>query len=245
MSLLLAALGLCVVMTGAWALTLRLGNASWVDAIWTFGLGAAGILVAEGDAWVTGLMALWSLRLGLHIAARSRGAPEDARYAALRRDWGAAFPARLFGFLQIQALAAAVLLMPVVLAAGASGALRLPGAALALTGLAIEAIADAQLRAFRRTATHAEVCDRGLWSVSRHPNYLGEFLFWCGLAVIALDAPWGVAALLGPALMYWLLVHVSGIPPLEAHMATSRGAAWADYAARVPAFFPTLAGAKR
>ena len=45
-------------------------------------------------------------------------------------------------------------------------------------------------------------------------------------------------ALTGPAMIYWLLVHVSGIPPLEAHMLKSRGAAFADYQKRVSAFFP-------
>jgi len=38
--------------------------------------------------------------------------------------------------------------------------------------------------------------------------------------------------------MYYLLVHVSGIPPLEAHMARTRGQAWHDYVARTRAFFP-------
>ena len=46
--------------------------------------------------------------------------------------------------------------------------------------------ADSQLRAFRRKAGHGQVCDTGLWSLSRHPNYLGEWLFWLGLALFAL-----------------------------------------------------------
>jgi steroid 5-alpha reductase family enzyme len=54
------------------------------------------------------------------------------------------------------------------------------------------------------------------------------------------DWGWGWLALAGPALMYWLLVHVSGIPPLEAHMMRSRGAAFEAYARRVNAFWPGL-----
>ena len=38
--------------------------------------------------------------------------------------------------------------------------------------------------------------------------------------------------------MYWLLVHVSGIPPLEAHMLRSRKDAFRDYQGRVSAFWP-------
>ena len=38
--------------------------------------------------------------------------------------------------------------------------------------------------------------------------------------------------------MYWLLVYVSGIPPLEAHMVARRGEAYRRYQARTSAFFP-------
>ena len=38
--------------------------------------------------------------------------------------------------------------------------------------------------------------------------------------------------------MYWLLVHVSGIPPLEEHMLEPRGDAFRAYQARTNAFFP-------
>ena len=44
--------------------------------------------------------------------------------------------------------------------------------------------------------------------------------------------------LAAPAWMYYLLVYVSGLPPLEAAMGRSRGAAFQDYAARVSAFWP-------
>ena len=49
---------------------------------------------------------------------------------------------------------------------------------------------------------------------------------------------WWPLALLAPAMMYWLLVHASGIPPLEAHMLRSRGAKFRAYQTRVNAFFP-------
>ena len=55
------------------------------------------------------------------------------------------------------------------------------------------------------------------------------------------DAPakgGAAAALAGPVFMYWLLVHVSGVPPLEAQMRKSRGAAFDAYADRVSVFFP-------
>jgi steroid 5-alpha reductase family enzyme len=53
-----------------------------------------------------------------------------------------------------------------------------------------------------------------------------------------LSYPWGWLAWLAPLWMYGLLVHVSGLPPLEAAMRRSRGAAFERYAARVSAFWP-------
>jgi steroid 5-alpha reductase family enzyme len=86
------------------------------------------------------------------------------------------------------------------------------------------------------------ICDVGLWAYSRHPNYFFEWLCWLGYAVISADFtggyPWGWLAFAAPATMYWLLVHVSGVPPLEAHLARSRPTAFKAYAARVNAFWP-------
>ncbi|MBW8881271.1 MAG: DUF1295 domain-containing protein, partial [Asticcacaulis sp.] len=87
------------------------------------------------------------------------------------------------------------------------------------------------------------VCDNGLWKWSRHPNYFFEWLGWVGWAVLACGQPFGGQASGwlawgAPALMYYLLVYASGIPPLEAHMLATRGEAWRVYRARTNAFFP-------
>jgi steroid 5-alpha reductase family enzyme len=102
-----------------------------------------------------------------------------------------------------------------------------------------EGAADAQLGRFRANpANHGKVCDAGLWAWSRHPNYFFEWLHWLAYPLFALGADYGWLALLGPGFMYWLLVHVSGIPPLEAQMLRSRGDAYRAYQRRVSAFIP-------
>src|SRR6478752_3433315 len=63
------------------------GNSGWVDTIWTFSVGLVGAgsaLWPIGDAapnarqWlVAALVAIWSLRLGLHIAVRTVGITDD------------------------------------------------------------------------------------------------------------------------------------------------------------------------
>ena len=53
-----------------------------------------------------------------------------------------------------------------------------------------------------------------------------------------LHYPWGLATLLAPVFMYWILVYVTGIPPLEAQMLRSRGDRYRDYQSRTSRFFP-------
>jgi steroid 5-alpha reductase family enzyme len=257
--LIVAALLLSLAMAGAWLVQQRTGQSGWIDACWSFAVGAAGVLAAllpftRGMAPITrqwlvaGFVAFWAIRLGSHIAARAGSARhDDPRYAFLREQWGAAFPRRLFLFLQIQALCG------LGLAATAFAAAHRPYHGLdiqdAIGGLILigsvigEGIADRQLRRFAADpANKGQVCDRGLWRWSRHPNYFFEWLGWLAYPVIAIDVhgyyPLGWLALLGPALIYWMLVYASGIPPLEAHMLRSRGALFERYRARTSAFFP-------
>jgi steroid 5-alpha reductase family enzyme len=109
--------------------------------------------------------------------------------------------------------------------------------------ISAEGAADAQLRRFALEPNKkGKVCDTGLWRWSRHPNYFFEWLGWCAYPLFAIDLsgnyPWGWIALVGPACMYWLLVHVSGIPPLEKHMLRTRGDEFRAYQARTGGFFP-------
>jgi steroid 5-alpha reductase family enzyme len=248
MILIPATLFLCAVMALAWVAQRRIGNAGLVDAFWTFGLGAAGagvaLLAGTGQRRfiVASLVGVWAIRLGSHILFRIRGAWEDSRYARLREEWGAGFQRRLFGFLQIQAAAAALLLVPILLAAMSPrplGWIDVLAMAIALLAFLGEGVADRQLQAFRSDPlNHGRVCDTGLWAWSRHPNYVFEWLHWWAYPLLALGASWAALALVGPVFMYWLLVHVSGIPPLEAEMLRSRGAAYRAYQQRVSAFLP-------
>jgi steroid 5-alpha reductase family enzyme len=249
-------LGLAVAMANAWLVQRRTNNAGWVDAVWSFALGAAGVVYAlypvhastpTTRQWLVAvLIAAWSLRLGLHIAGRTAHGTEDARYAQFRRDWGATFQRRMFWFLQIQAAAAALLAVSVLLAARNPRPLSvfdIGALAVLLVAIVGEAAADRQLRQFRADpANHGRVCDVGLWGWSRHPNYFFEWLGWVAYPLLAIDPfggyPWGWLALFAPVLMYWLLVHVSGVPPLEQQMLRSRGEAYREYQARVSSFIP-------
>lgn len=246
-------LSLALAMAVAWVVQAITRNAGWVDAIWSFATGLGGVVAAlwplggpvgARAVLVAGLVGVWGLRLGLHIAERSRKGHEDRRYARLRAQWGPAYPARMFGFLMIQALAAWLLTLPVLTAARnpAPGLGWTDGLGALVLAVAIlgEGIADWQMRAFRADpANRGGVMRRGLWAWSRHPNYFFQAFGWLAYPIIALGGPWwGWLSLIGPVLMYWLLAHVSGVPPLEREMLASRGDAWRAYQASTSVFFP-------
>ncbi|WP_375414476.1 DUF1295 domain-containing protein [uncultured Bradyrhizobium sp.] len=249
------AVSLSVLMAGAWVVQQHTGNSGWVDTIWTFSLGlvgAGGALWPAGGAapnarqWlVAALVAIWSLRLGSHIAARSAAITDDPRYAAFASKWGVDSPRKMFIFLQNQGLGSIPLVFSIFVAARfPSDVLRIQdylGALILLIGIAGEALADSQLKNFRTDpANKGRVCDVGLWRWSRHPNYFFEWFGWLAYPVIAISTgyPWGWATLLAPVFMYWILVHVTGIPPLEQQMLRSRGARYRDYQTRTSMFFP-------
>lgn len=251
-SLISIAVGLSLIMTLAWGVQRMTGSSGWIDAIWSCAVGIGGVaatlLPDDGAIYqrrivVSILVAVWALRLALHIASRTHGAEDDPRYARLMQEWGTRASLNLFIFLQAQAAAAFVLVLAVRLAAinplPFPGLFDICGIVLLLIAIAGETIADGQLRAFGK-AHKGAVCDIGLWKYSRHPNYFFEWLGWVAWAVIAIVQPWGWLAIGAPALMYYLLVFASGIPPLEAHMLASRGDLFRTYQARTNAFFPGL-----
>jgi steroid 5-alpha reductase family enzyme len=87
-----------------------------------------------------------------------------------------------------------------------------------------------------------------LWPVAGAAPNPRQWLGWLAYPVIAIswnpswDLAWdygcGWATLLAPVCIYWILVHVTGIPPLELQMLRSRGERYRDYQARTDAFFP-------
>jgi steroid 5-alpha reductase family enzyme len=140
----------------------------------------------------------------------------------------------------LQALLAWVVSLPLLAAVdsgNAFGALDAIGLALWAVGFVFEAGGDYQLARFKaRAENRGKVMDRGLWRFTRHPNYFGDFTQWWAFFFIALAAG-GWWSVVGPVVMSWLLLKVSGVTLLERTISTTRPK-YADYVARTNAFFP-------
>jgi steroid 5-alpha reductase family enzyme len=244
---------IAVLAGAAWALCTLRRNVGLVDIFWP------GFLLAAGayDLWcnrhwtsanlaMAALLAAWALRLSVHLAIRNWRAPEDRRYADIRarHEPGFAWKSLVYVF-GLQALLAWIVSAPLAVGLSArapAGVAWAFGLALAAVGLVIEALADAQLRAFLAGDQRGrEVLDTGLWRYSRHPNYFGECCLWWGLFLMAAgaDSLWIVVS---PLLMTLLLLRVSGVTLLEQDIAQRRPA-YRDYVARTSVFLPWKPGA--
>lgn len=190
-----------------------------------------------------GLVAIWALRLGSFLFLRVRKDGGDNRFDELKTSFARFFMTwTLQGLWVFLTLSAALAAMTSELRAPL-GLLAWVGIALWIVGFGIEAVADAQKRAFRRDSANAgRFITSGLWAWSRHPNYFGEIVLWFGIALIAAEVlvGWQWVTMISPLFVYLLLTRVSGIPLLESKAKKKWGdeAAYQAYRARTPVLVP-------
>lgn len=190
----------------------------------------------------TGLVCFWGLRLSFHVWQRNRSKPEDARYAAWRKEWGKWLTVRTFlQVFMLQGLLMIIVAIPVILI-NAQG--RVPYNILQSIGVVVwwfgfwfESTADTQLKEFlAKRKSSEDVMQTGLWYYSRHPNYFGEAVQWWGIGLMATTVTNGMWGLIGPIVITFLLTRVSGIPMLEKRY--DKNKAYQAYKARTSAFIP-------
>ena len=249
-SMMNAALAIAVVMVSTWLLSVALKNASIVDIVW----GAGFVVVTwvmqltiEGDSsrqWlITSMVSIWGLRLSGYLARRNIGHGEDWRYVAMRKRHGRRFPlVSLVTVFALQGVVRFLVSLPVQLGhadrSPSVGPVAVMGLLVWFLGIVFEAVGDMQLRRFKKDPSNAGlVMDRGLWSLTRHPNYFGDSCVWWGIGIVAAEAGTAAWGLIGPVVMTLFLTKVSGVPMLERSLA-KRKPGYADYMARTSGFFP-------
>lgn len=240
------------VFAGLWTLSARLKDASIVDIAWGPACALPALLTyvrADGAdpraLLLVALVSAWALRLALHLARRNLGHGEDYRYQAMRRKQGsdAAFARwSLLHVFGLQGVIAWFVSLPVQIGQiggdGAPGPLAWAGVALFAMGLFFEAVGDHQLAEFKKDpGNKGRLMTRGLWALTRHPNYFGDACVWAGLTLIALEAPLGWATVLSPVLMIHFLHNISGKALLERRLEKTY-AEYADYRRKTSGFIP-------
>ncbi len=200
------------------------------------------------------LLCLWAIRLTANWASQWRGlGHEDWRYRDIKRQAGRFYwPVSFLG----------IHLLPTILVFGGCLALwptlsdrntqitwlDVVAALVTLSAIVIEATADWQMRRFRRglaAKRDADAMPQGLWSLSRHPNYFGEVLFWWGLYLfMPLAYPDFRLVVIGPLLILGLFLGIS-IPLMERHLLAGHPE-YAGYQRQVVSpFFPWFAQGQR
>ena len=172
-----------------------------------------------GNLILSIVIIVWALRLGSFLFKRIKKAGEDKRFKEIKKS-----PTRFFMTWSLQGMWVSVCSACALTAlANPNGVqtnlLFYCGLFTFLTGFILEIIADTQKSKFRSNPKNKDhFINSGLWSLSRHPNYLGEIILWLGITIMSISAlsGWQYVTLISPIFTYVLLVYVSGVRLLEA-----------------------------
>ena len=232
-----------------WGVSLIRKDASIVDIFWGIGfvvvawLTYANSQAGGGKSFVIAvLVSIWGLRLAGYLAWRNSGKPEDYRYAAMREKHGKFFPiVSLVTVFGLQGLLMWIISLPLqigIFDAGDWSFIAAIGIALWLIGWLFESIGDYQLARFKALPSNkGRVMNTGLWRYTRHPNYFGDFLVWWGFYFVSVNADSFWWTIIGPLIMSFLLIRVSGVRLLENSL-RSRVDGYEEYVLSTSPFFP-------
>jgi steroid 5-alpha reductase family enzyme len=205
-------------------------------------------LAPERDAravLLAALVVVWALRLGLFLFRRVRRAGKDDRFDEIKPS----FPRFLLVW-TVQGLWVTFTAMAAWVGITSSeradlDAFAVVGVLVWAAGFALEVTADLQKSRFRAAPANAgRFISTGVWSRSRHPNYLGEIVLWLGVAVVVVPVltGWQWVVLASPVFVTVLLTKVSGVRLLE----QKAEARWGDqpdyqeYTRTTPVLVPRL-----
>jgi steroid 5-alpha reductase family enzyme len=195
-------------------------------------------------AILMGMVLAWSVRLAGYLFIRWMGHDkEDPRYTAMRKEWkGPQFFNAYYRVFLLQFVLMAIIVIPEYqffqnISAQLS-VLKDIGVAIFAFGLIWETIADWSLYLFKRNpANKGKRYTKGVWKYSRHPNYFGEITLWWGLYLYCVEnVPWW--SFIGPLMITFFILKVSGIPMLNIEERYSNDPAVAEYQRKTNLFFP-------
>ena len=193
---------------------------------------------------LTALIGIWAIRLSSFLFTRVKRVGKDGRFDSLKTSF-----TRFLLTWMLQGLWVFMCTYPALIALASPSSSETTflfiGSALWALGWVYEVIADRQKTAFNKDPKNAgKFINIGVWKQSRHPNYVGEWILWTGITIIAIPVyeGWQWLAFITPVFVYWLLNKVSGVNLLEIRADKKWGddPAYQKYKNETPVFFPNL-----
>ena len=170
------------------------------------------------DIVIALLVVIWATRLGSFLFLRVRKDGGDGRFTIMKtKFWWFLMTWNIQGMWVFLSLAAGLAAMTSAEKVEVDIFLIF-GLVVWVLGFSIEVISDGQKSKFRsKTENKDKFITSGIWSWSRHPNYFGEILLWCGITIIALPVlqGWQFITLISPIFIIILLTQISGVRLLE------------------------------
>ena len=170
------------------------------------------------DIVIALLVVIWATRLGSFLFLRVRKDGGDGRFTIMKtKFWWFLMTWNIQGMWVFLSLAAGLAAMTSAEKVEADIFL-IVGLVVWVLGFSIEVISDGQKSKFRSKMENKDkFITSGIWSWSRHPNYFGEILLWCGITIIALPVlqGWQFITLISPIFIIILLTQISGVRLLE------------------------------
>ena len=231
-----------------WFFGLIFKNASMYDPYWSVQsiVIIAGWLILRNTALnavdILMLIAVgfWAVRLTYNWASTFYGLKktQDWRYVMLKqKNPKLFFITNLFGINLMPTLLVYLGTVPlyyVIFNNSVINGFSIFGLIIMIAATFLEFIADVQMKNFKKTNTdQQQVMDKGLWTYSRHPNYLGEIAFWWGIFVFSfsyINTPLYIG--LGAVSITLLFMFIS-IPMIEKKMLNTRPSSFKEYQKKV------------
>lgn len=226
------------------------GKHDYIDITWGLGFVLTAIIsyiISENKSTVgliiTILVIIWGLRLSYYLLKRNVGKKEDTRYTEYREKYkGNNFDLYFFFRMYVLQFVLNMLIsFPVAYVNITNGIdfnfVTILGMVIWIVGFFFESVGDHQLKTFlSRPSNKGKLMTKGLWSLTRHPNYFGEATQWWGIYIIAIGKISNFWLIFSPLLITLFLLFVSGVPLLEKKYEGRPD--WEEYKKKTSKFIP-------
>lgn len=188
------------------------------------------------------MVIIWATRLSSFLFLRVKKSGEDVRFKKIKHS----FSWFLMTFM-LQGMWVFMCIFPALIVISSFNSeinnYAIVGSVVWLFGFLFEIVADNQKSNFNKL-NKGKFISTGLWSMTRHPNYFGEFILWLGITIASLGYidHYKYIVLLTPIFVYLLLTRVSGVNLLEeiGEKRWGNSKEYQKYKEKTPLFFPKL-----